>query len=209
MSDKNDHGKDDYILIDTGYCRKRKELDKVLTKEGVDPENLKLVILTHQDFDHSGNCVYLSDNYHSKIAMHMEDSEAVQRGDMLWYRKRRNIFTRVILKILLIVFRIGKFEKFTPDLFLDEGDDLSSYGFDAQVLHLPCQSKGSIGVLTSNGNLFCGDLFMNFKKPDKPTLIDSKEQLNASIEKVSQCNPNIIFPGHGKPFTFDHFEKRE
>jgi glyoxylase-like metal-dependent hydrolase (beta-lactamase superfamily II) len=52
-------------------------------------------------------------------------------------------------------------EKFTPDLEIDEGFDLSSYGFDGRILHIPGHSKGSIGVLTAKGDLFCGDLFYN------------------------------------------------
>jgi len=125
---------DGFILIDTGIRKKRKDLEKELENVDCKPGNLKLIVLTHQDFDHSGNCAYLRDKYGTKIAMHIEDSEAVERGDMLWNRKGRNIFTRIIFKILLLVLRTGKFDKFKPDLYLEDGDNLSSYGFDATVL---------------------------------------------------------------------------
>ncbi|MHA2298475.1 MAG: MBL fold metallo-hydrolase, partial [Candidatus Hodarchaeales archaeon] len=103
---------DGHILIDTGFPRKRKELEKELENADCKPGNLKLIIATHQDFDHTGNCAYLREKYDTKIAMHIEDSEAVERGDMLWNRNARNIFTRMIFKIILIVFRMGKFMKF-------------------------------------------------------------------------------------------------
>jgi glyoxylase-like metal-dependent hydrolase (beta-lactamase superfamily II) len=67
-------------------------------------------------------------------------------------------------------------------IYFADGDDLSSYGINATVLHLPGHSKGSIGILTTNGVLFCGDLFMNLKRPDRSSLIDRKEDLDASIE---------------------------
>jgi len=43
-------------------------------------------------------------------------------------------------------------------MFLEEGQPLSDVGLDASVLHLPGHSKGSIGILTASGDLFCGDL---------------------------------------------------
>ena len=197
---------DDFILIDTGFRRKRKDLEHELVEAGCNPENLKLIILTHQDFDHTGNAAFLSKKYHAKIAMHLEDSEAVERGDMLWNRKGRNIFTRVIFKIILIVMRTGKFEKFEPDFFLAEGEDLSSFGFETSILHLPGHSKGSLGVLTHNGDLFCGDLFMNLgKKPKKSSLVDNKKDLNASIDKLRNYKISTIYPGHGKPFTMEQY----
>jgi glyoxylase-like metal-dependent hydrolase (beta-lactamase superfamily II) len=195
-----------YILIDTGYARKRKELEKELEDIGIKSGNLNLIVLTHQDFDHTGSAANLRNKYNTKIAMHREDSKAVERGDMLWNRKGRNIVTLFILKFLLLVFRIGKFEKFTPDVYLEDGDDLSLYGLEAKVLHLPGHSKGSIGILTDENDLLCGDLLMNFgKQPAKSSLIDIKEQLEVSIERLKEFNINTIYPGHGPPFTLEDF----
>jgi len=201
---KTDEGN---ILIDTGFPRKRKDLEKALDNSGCKLGKLKLTILTHQDFDHTGNAAFIREKYKTRIAMHTEDVEAVERGDMLWNRKGRNFFTRFILKIILMAYRTGKFEKFSPDIYLGDGDDLSSYGFNATVLHLPGHPKGSIGILTTDGVLFCGDLFMNLKRPDKSSLIDRKEDLDASIEKLKNYEISTVYPGHGSPFTLiDFFE---
>ena len=62
-------------------------------------------------------------------------------------------------------FKLKKSDRFQPDVCLEDGDDLREYGFDAQVLHLPGHSNGSIGVLTAGGDLFCGDLLRNWGKP--------------------------------------------
>lgn len=198
---------DSYILIDTGYSRKRKDLILELENKGIKSGNLKLIILTHQDFDHTGNAAFLRTKYNTKIAMHIKDAEAVERGDMLWNRKARNIFTRVVFKLLLVALRMRKFQKFKPDIFLSDKENLSSFGLDAIVLHLPGHSKGSIGILTARGELFCGDLFMNNKKPDKSSLVDGKEDLNASIEKLRHFEIGTVYPGHGEPFLLEDFFK--
>lgn len=44
---------DSYILIDTGFSTKRTDFEKELESAGVRPGNLKLIILTHGDFDHT------------------------------------------------------------------------------------------------------------------------------------------------------------
>ena len=57
-----------------------------------------------------------------------------------------------------ILFGFGKKERFTPDLYIEDGDDLSEYGFDAIILYIPGHSKGSIGILTADGDLICGEI---------------------------------------------------
>nr|MDO8075676.1 MBL fold metallo-hydrolase [Candidatus Freyarchaeota archaeon] len=59
-----------YILIDTGCSNKRTELEKELESAGCKPGNLKLVVLTHGDFDHTGNAAYLREKFGTRIAMH-------------------------------------------------------------------------------------------------------------------------------------------
>jgi len=45
-------------------------LENKLTTAGCLPGKLKLVIITHGDFDHTGNCAKLQQKYNCKIAMH-------------------------------------------------------------------------------------------------------------------------------------------
>jgi len=71
-----------FILIDTGCSNKRVELEKRLESAGCKPGDLKLIVLTHGDFDHTGNAAYLRKKFGAKIAMHHEDSGMVERGDM-------------------------------------------------------------------------------------------------------------------------------
>jgi hydroxyacylglutathione hydrolase len=178
-----------FILIDTARASKRTKLEKELESAACNPGNLKLIILTHGDFDHTGNCAYLHQKFRTKIAMHYYDSGMVERGDMFWNRKTGNFLIR---KIINVLFRISKFE---PDLTIEEGYDLSDYGLDAKVLYLPGHSKGSIGILTADGDLFCGDLLTNTDKPDIGSIIDDKAAANASIEKLKRLKINTVYPG--------------
>ena len=189
-----------FILIDTGCSNKRAELEKRLESAGCRPGDLKLIVLTHGDFDHAGNAAYLRKKFGARIAMHHGDSGMVERGDMFWNRRRGNILLGTIARIL---FRFGRKERFSPDLYVDEGYDLSEYGLDAKVLHLPGHSKGSIGILTADGDLFCGDLFENRDKPVLSSIMDDLTAAKASVEKLKALKIRTVYPGHGKPFLME------
>lgn len=193
-----------YILIDAGGPNKCKELEKNLENAGCEPGNLKLIVLTHGDFDHTGNAAYLGKKFGVKIAMHYDDSGMVERGNMFWNRKKSNMIFRIIAPIL---FGFGKSERFKPDLYLEDGENLSEYGFDAKVIHIPGHSRGSIGILTTDGDLICGDLLENIDKPKFNSLMDDLETANVSVEKLQGLKANTVYPGHGKPFQMELFFK--
>lgn len=193
---KTDSG---FILIDTGRASKRNRLEKELIDAGCQPGDLNLIILTHGDFDHTGNCVYLGKKYQTKIAMHADDVGMVEHGDMFWKRKMGN---QLVKKLINFFFKI---DNFRPDLIIDENFDLSKYGLLGKVLHLPGHSKGSIGILTAQGDLFCGDLFWNTKKPEIGSLIDDSADAQRSIAKLQEFSIHQVYPGHGKPFLMSSF----
>jgi glyoxylase-like metal-dependent hydrolase (beta-lactamase superfamily II) len=189
-----------HILIDTGGSNRRTDLEKELESTGCNPGNLKLIVLTHGDFDHTGNAAYLRKKFGTKIAMHYDDLGMVERGDMFWNRKKGNILIRMIAPIL---FGFGKSKRFKPDLYIEDGYDLSEYGFDAKVLHIPGHSKGSIGILTADGDFFCGDLLTNWDKPVLNSIMDDSAAANASAGKLKNLRIKTAYPGHGKPFPME------
>ncbi len=93
---------DSFILIDTGFPAKRAALDKELASAGCRPGNLKLIVLTHGDLDHAGNCAYLRKKYGTKIAMHTGDFGMVERRDMHWNRKAKPDRFSTIFRSIII-----------------------------------------------------------------------------------------------------------
>jgi hydroxyacylglutathione hydrolase len=193
-----------HILIDTGGSNVRKELHRELESAGCMPSSLKLVILTHGDFDHIGNAAYLRSVFGAKIAMHRDDSGMAERGDMFVNRKKPNILIRALIPLFT---GFGTSERFTPDVLLDEGYDLSQHGLEAKVISLPGHSKGSIGMLTASGELFCGDLFENTKGPVLNSLIDDPTAANASVANLEGLKIRRVYPGHGQPFAMEQLAK--
>jgi hydroxyacylglutathione hydrolase len=191
-----------HILIDTGCSNKRTYLEKELESAGCKPGSLKLIVLTHGDFDHTGNAAYLRGKFGARTAMHHDDSGMAERGDMFWNRRRGNVLLR---KVSSILFRFGKSDRFEPDLYIEDGYDLSGYGLDARVLSIPGHSKGSIGILTAGGDLFCGDLLINGDRPGLNSIIDDRAAAEASVEKLKRSRVSTVYPGHGSPFPMELF----
>jgi glyoxylase-like metal-dependent hydrolase (beta-lactamase superfamily II) len=191
-----------FVLIDTGGSNRRADLEKELESAGCKPGNLELIVLTHGDFDHTGNSAFLREKFGAKTAMHYHDSGMVERGDMFSNRESGNALLRMIVPLL---FRFAKSDRFQPDLFIEEGHDLSAYGFDAKVLRLAGHSQGSIGILTAGGDLFCGDLLDNTDKPVVSSIMDDLAAAKASVEKLRGLEIHTVYPGHGKPFPMELF----
>jgi hydroxyacylglutathione hydrolase len=129
------------------------------------------------------------------------DLPMVERGDMKWNRKARpdkfSLTFKIMSSVVPLFVKTGKIDTFKPDLTVDDSFDLSEYGFNARVIHTPGHSKGSIGVLTAEGDLFCGDLLYNMLGFN---FIDDLADFQSSIEKLKKLNVKMVYPGHGRPF---------
>jgi hydroxyacylglutathione hydrolase len=199
-----------FVLVDSGVSSRRQAVAAKLTGAGCRPGDLELIVLTHGDSDHAGNAAYLREAYGAKIGMHAADQAMVESGDMSEGRKpqadRVKGMGRVISLVgeLMSLFGPPQFDRFSPDLTLEDGQTLSPYGLDATVVHLPGHSKGSIGLLTSEGDLFCGDLIYNFFGPEMIWIDDLPAAL-ASVEQLKRLNVRTVYPGHGKPFPWAEF----
>lgn len=187
-----------FLLIDTGIAKTRTELVENLDRLGCGPENLKLVVLTHGDFDHTGNATYLRQRYNTRIAMGKDDWGMLEQGDMFYNRKRGNALFRWLAPQMIGFTRD---DRCTPDIDLQDGADLSEYGFSLKVLSLPGHSKGSIGLLTPHGELFSGDLFGKGEPPRLNDIMDNPTAAHLSLDKLRQLEVAIVYPGHGKPFS--------
>ncbi len=206
---KTDNG---YFLIDTGLAMNRSKLVKTLEQECGTPGNIKLVIITHGDLDHTGSCAFLQKQYGLKIAVHEADAAQCRTGRTNFNRKRKSsslmrIFTPVIYSIFLKPM-MKKFpvETFEPDMVLSDGEDFNNIGFNAKVVHIPGHSMGSIGILTGEGDFFSGDTINNRKKPAAADIVENEPALTSSLEKIRKINIRNVYPGHGKPFPMAAFK---
>jgi glyoxylase-like metal-dependent hydrolase (beta-lactamase superfamily II) len=195
-------GPSGFLLVDSGGSNNRQALLDGLNSAGCTPGKLRLILITHGDFDHTGNAAAVRQAFGGQIAMHAADAPMAEIGDMFANRKPPHR----LLRLLLPAFSgFGAAQRFKPDLLLEDGQVLSPYGFEGRVLSIPGHSKGSLGLLMDNGDFFCGDLLTGTSGPALNSLIDNLAEASASLEKLASLQIGTVYPGHGEPFCFETF----
>ncbi len=204
-----------YIILDKEINNRQEMLERELDKAGCNSENLKLIVLTHGDYDHSANAAYIREKYKTKIAMHKGDLNLVEKPnleDVMKSFSYRSVFLKMLFCILkkkiesINIKILGHFRGFKPDIFLNDGETLHQYGLDAKIIHIPGHTPGSIAILTQNGQLIAGDIFANTQKPKaSPNALDFPA-MDKSIEVLGKLDIKTVYPGHGKPFKMDEYK---
>ena len=79
-----------------------------------------------------------------------------------------------------------------PDLVIDEGYSLKDFGLNARIINMTSFAKGTIGILTAEGELFCDNVFIK-----AGNLSTSKK----TIEKFKKLLVDIIYSAKENPIT--------
>ena len=201
-------GRDGFVLVDTGPAMSLERLLRGLRQAGCGHGDLRLVVITHSDVDHIGNCAFLQESFHAQVGMHELERQAAETGDMQCSRKETPDRVPWVFRALRPLGRLlGKPRTVTPDVLLDDGQRLTEYGIDATILHLPGHTRGSIAVLTDEGDLCCGDLFWNTRRPRLHPFLNDLPAARASAERLRGFPVRSVYPAHGRPFKLSDLPK--
>ncbi len=181
------------ILVDTASGQ---NLDQVMAE--CDKYTLKLIVLTHVHFDHAENAAALSARYGVPVAIHRKDEELFDSFDKQPL-KSSGLVGCVVLGMSLKVLRNTTVARPDNLIYVEEGDDLNAYGFNAKVIELPGHTLGSIGLDVEGRHLLVGDALDNWIRPGTGHLFYDKEATRKSAEKIRALGDRTIYYGHGKP----------
>ncbi|ABC32390.1 Zn-dependent Hydrolase, including glyoxylases [Hahella chejuensis KCTC 2396] len=162
------------------------KIEAVLSRNGL---TLEKVLLTHAHIDHAGGTAELAEAHEIPI-------EGPEYEDKFWIDA---------LPQQSMMFGFPTAKQFTPDRWLNEGDEVSVGEETLQVLHCPGHTPGHVIFFHQGARLaLVGDVLFNgsigrtdFPKGDHATLIQSiKTKLWPLGDDVS------FIPGHGPMSTF-------
>lgn len=182
------------LLIDPGLSGLRpKNMINMFENEKIIP---KYIVNTHEHEDHVGACAQIKYVYPEVEIMASEDAKL--------FIERPELFSDFILggkhnKFLTEKLFHRNTEKISVDAIICEGK-LQKNGVDFEVINLKGHTSGSIGILTSDGVLFAGDLLIGeetLRKYDFLFLQDVEEYLK-SLDIVKSLDFNYIVLAHGK-----------
>jgi glyoxylase-like metal-dependent hydrolase (beta-lactamase superfamily II) len=99
----------------------------------------------------------------------------------------------------LSVLQQSKFEPFRPDILIEDAQDLGSLGLQATAHHTPGHSRGSISILTREGDLYCGDHFIHVW--GHVVCSNDDPSFPSTNEKLGRLDVTRAYPGHGEFFA--------
>ncbi len=199
------------IMVDGGPSKATEKFKKYMIKYSIDPNEIKLVVLTHADFDHSGSASTIRELTGAKIAIHKNDRAILEEGRFnfpagvtAWGKISHAIFSPILRKITIPPQK--------ADIILNDHDiPLNDFGIDGKIMYTPGHTSGSVSVLLNSGEAFIGCMAHNIKvftlRPNLPIYAENIDQIKAGWKVLIDQGAKMIYPGHGKPFSVERIKK--
>ncbi len=202
-----------HVLVDAGIPG---STDKILTatrKAGLDPADIRLLIVTHSHIDHFGSAGELKRELNLEILGHALEKSYYEEGVANLSTMKPNANWAKLFKQMVKNIQTAPF---TPDLVMTgQSFDLSPWIEEAQVLLTPGHTPGSLSVVAGREAIIVdmmatgiglgGVLFQSRVK--HPAFHDDLNVLKSSFEKILSLDLDKYYLGHGQPVNRRQVEK--
>ncbi len=196
------YGEGGVVLVDPGPPGAAPTVIAAATQAGLQPETVQLIFVTHGHLDHYGAA--------AEVKAWCGAPVAAYPGTPEFTRDRHNALPpaqtlrgSIVRWFYLLLSPLSHLSPLKADLLLDEGTELSAYGIEARTVLLPGHAPGALGLVTPEGDVFVGDLLVNYTVPSQPIYLSDHEAWQRSYEQVQALQPRMVYVGHGEPFPGD------
>lgn len=181
------HKTEDITLIDTCFPGKYKKILAELSENGINPENIKRILLTHSDADHIGNVTKLYELTGCDIY--------IGSKDLPYSLKQKSPHGIKLFLSAIINVKCPASIQPLPDGFINGIDIIPSSG------HTPGHT-----CFRFENVLFVGDLLFENKgvlTPSKAIFTWDMKKVMESCKQVNVQGIDWICPAHGNPVKVD------
>ncbi|MGD0495900.1 MAG: MBL fold metallo-hydrolase [Candidatus Bathyarchaeia archaeon] len=198
------------IMIDGGTPKKKTDFIKAMKNIPLEPENIKLVVITDGHPDHIGSARDIKEVTKAKIAMHRLDKDCLESGKWKERIRQGGISNKLFGRV--VAWFSGEIPSAEVELVVeDDGLSLKEYGVSGRIVYTPGHTMGSVSVLLDSGEAFVGDLAMNKLPlrfgPGLPTVAEDRVKVKESWRKLLELGVTTVYPAHGKPFSAEVIKK--
>jgi len=190
------------IIIDTGFPGYGDKILKMMSRHGIKPGDISLIVITHGHHDHTGSAAYLREKTGAPVAIHKADAEALRTGVN---PKLYPVGGRGRIMVALSGMVKPKVQGMEPQLLVEGEMNLRDYGIEGKIISTPGHTPGSVSVLLAGGCALVGDMIfggmLRKSTPGFPYICQDIETATKSIQAILDLRPKIFYAGHGGPFT--------
>jgi glyoxylase-like metal-dependent hydrolase (beta-lactamase superfamily II) len=189
------------ILVDTGCYTAKSEYAKKLSELGIDPSEVKLIILTHGHWDHVSRAAELKELTGAPVLCHRNAVDSLKNGDKRNYPPRGEDGKKFVGMIINDV--PDPLVPLDPDIIIDDGFDLKPYGVDGKIIYTPGHSDDSISIVLDSGEAIIGDMVLTSPFTGTPCLAlvaSDESKLKNSLSKLLNL-AQVFYGGHSGPYT--------
>ncbi len=178
------------VLIDTGYSRDFDITERLITDIGVNLAQTRLIISTHTHCDHIGGNRIIQDRSGCEIALHKVGKYFMDTHDdwATWWR-----------------YFSQEADFFNCTKALDDGAVISVGPHEFHVIYTQGHASDGIALYNRKAKvLISGDALWEDDIPAITMRVEGSTclfDLLGSLEKLESLDVEIVYPGHGRPFT--------
>ena len=198
------------MLIDSGVPGSGARLAERIHNAGVDPADIKAIILTHGHYDHAGGARYLQESYAVPIIMGAGDAEALETG-----REQTVCPTSPMAR--LIPGEAGNAERWavSPDEVVTDRfslSDIPGLEIEGELQRVGGHTPGSL-IAVIGDSVFIGDLVRGSlfgSGPEVHFFMCDLEGNAADLDSLLKALPPQVvrvFPGHMSVFGRDDLRR--
>jgi glyoxylase-like metal-dependent hydrolase (beta-lactamase superfamily II) len=190
-----------YMMIDAGADSDAEALDADMRAQGIRPDSVRLLLLTHAHWDHAGGATYFQQRYNIPVAVGAKDERLLSQG-----ASDPVCPTSMMAKLRASSDEAHRFIGPKPDVVIAADTPLDPW-FGRGVGHIilmPAHTEGSLAVIMGDA-VFVGDLLRGAMLSDAAAthfyMCDVAQSKRLTLDLLSSKAPQVqwIFPGHFGP----------
>ena len=194
------------VLVDAGIPGSERRIARVLARQGLSFDDIKLIVVTHAHTDHAGSAARLRELSRAPILAHRDDADFYSRRIPMTFCPTGPV-GRFFLRTPL---PHQPYEGFVPDIMMTNGEqvNLQEFSVDGVVRHTGGHTPGSIVVELSSQEVLVGDLVASgiliggiafTGRAIRPPFEDDPETVTRELQRIIQGGAKRFYMGHGGP----------
>ncbi|GAA4179926.1 MBL fold metallo-hydrolase [Gryllotalpicola koreensis] len=200
-------------VVDTGLAGHYRGLRRELAAAGLSFADVRGVVLTHGDSDHTGFAERIRAEHHVPVYVHEADiarARGLEKTSPAWGHWRIG----PMLQFLGYTMAMGGLrpKPLSEAVPVHDGDRLALPG-EPQIVALPGHSPGSVAVYFPQLRaVFVGDALTTRDVltaaggPRPAPFTDEPAEAAASLDRLLELDIELVVPGHGAPWRGDAAE---